>query len=223
MAEKFLTVSLLHVKDIARFFERISISPDFQFANQPCWLFTGKLNGDGYARVSFRGKHIMLHRIMYAWLCAPVPEWTPCGITIDHLCRRRHCCNPSHMELVPHKTNMERSNVHGLKVTHCIHGHPYDQSNTRYRKNGTRYCGTCHVENGKHRRLLHRQPVQPMTHCRSGRHLFTGENVQVRANGSRVCVRCIKIWREKNADRLKKYHKDKRVKLKLEKQLAVIP
>lgn len=29
-------------------------------------------------------------------------------------------------------------------ATHCIHGHAFDDSNTGFRKNGTRFCYECH-------------------------------------------------------------------------------
>jgi hypothetical protein len=45
------------------------------------------------------------HRIAYMIYKGDVPE----GLTIDHLCMNRLCCNPDHLELVTETVNQARS------------------------------------------------------------------------------------------------------------------
>jgi hypothetical protein len=49
---------------------------------------------------------VIAHRLSYEWLVGPVPE----GMELDHLCRVRHCVNPSHLEVVTHSVNVIRGN-----------------------------------------------------------------------------------------------------------------
>lgn len=70
-------------------------------------------NIDGYHRV-YNGVNatprcIFLHRSTWEVIHGPVPE----GYELDHLCRNRRCCNPSHLQLLTRsqhktKTNLER-------------------------------------------------------------------------------------------------------------------
>lgn len=137
----------------------------------------------------------MLHRLFYAWLVAPVPAWKPGGLTIDHKCRRRNCANPLHLELVPHKVNMERSAVCGPRVSACKNGHPYDTQNTRYKTNGARYCGHCHTLNDfRHRQKMReerlKKPKVIATHCQRG-HEFSADNTKLDYRGHRHCKTCL--------------------------------
>jgi len=146
MAENYLIVSHLSVKDITLHFSKIEICSEVEWSGTPCWLWTGKLNADGYARVRYSKKTVMLHRLFYAWLVAPVPAWKPGGLTIDHKCRRRNCCNPVHLEIVHHEVNMQRSAPYHYQKqkTHCPSGHSYSKDNLGLRANGYRYCLACH-------------------------------------------------------------------------------
>lgn len=56
-----------------------------------CWLWTGCLNSCGYGCWAVNGKSQLTHRLAYEALVGPIPE----GLTIDHLCRVRACCNPA--------------------------------------------------------------------------------------------------------------------------------
>lgn len=73
----------------------------------PCWLWTGRLNNKGYGRVTLWAKKrgYMAHRMAYEFAVGPIPD----GLEIDHLCRNRICCNPSHLEPVTHQENVRRA------------------------------------------------------------------------------------------------------------------
>jgi hypothetical protein len=64
---------------------------------------------------------------------------------LDHLCKRRDCVNVEHLEPVTRWENIRRSDVGRVNraKTHCPAGHPYEESNTRYDRRGSRYCLAC--------------------------------------------------------------------------------
>lgn len=71
----------------------------------PCHLWLRSVNKDGYAMVTREGKARTAHRWFYEQANGPVPE----GLTLDHLCRQRHCVNPAHLEAVPLRENIWRA------------------------------------------------------------------------------------------------------------------
>lgn len=70
----------------------------------PCWLYTGRLSVDGYARFGVDGRQTFVHRFAYELLVGPIPD----GLTIDHLCFVTYCQNPAHMEPVTRAENASR-------------------------------------------------------------------------------------------------------------------
>lgn len=71
----------------------------------PCWLWTDALDRDGYGRVKIDYHNVMPHRFAYEMLV----EFIPAGLTIDHVCRVRHCVNPAHMDPVTNAENVRRA------------------------------------------------------------------------------------------------------------------
>jgi len=70
-----------------------------------CWLWLGYRQKLGYGTFSDHSRHLMLaHRFAYELLVNAIPE----GLTLDHLCRVRHCVNPEHLEPVPLEVNIHR-------------------------------------------------------------------------------------------------------------------
>lgn len=108
-----------------------------------CWLWTaGRTNG-GYGMFGVEGNRtVPAHRYAYELLVGPIPG----GLTIDHLCRVRHCVNPAHLEAVTYAENNRRSTspsaLNSLK-THCPQGHAYDEANTYVAPRGDRMCREC--------------------------------------------------------------------------------
>lgn len=123
-----------------RFWEKVEHLTD------GCYRWTGSKSGTGYGRFwngeYLGGNHrrpilVSAHRWSYERFVGPIPT----GLEIDHLCRNRDCVNPTHLETVTHRENMQRAMA---LITHCPQGHPYDEANTLYRpKYGDRICRIC--------------------------------------------------------------------------------
>ena len=111
-----------------------------------CWLWTGTIGLKGYGRFFLAKKEKVVHRIFYELFKGAIPK----DLTIDHLCRVRHCVNPEHLEAVTSKDNVLR----GIGLTAicarriaCAKGHPYIDNSFKLTKkrDGTIYrrCRVC--------------------------------------------------------------------------------
>lgn len=79
----------------------------------PCWWASGRVNRNGYKRAFYAGREQVLHRVVYEILVASIPP----KLVLDHLCRCRDCCNPSHLEAVTISVNTRRGNAILFKKT----------------------------------------------------------------------------------------------------------
>ena len=111
-----------------------------------CWESRGRAVTDGYSQVQINGKTKRLHRAMWELLVGPIPD----GMTIDHICRNRGCCNPDHLRVMTQKENNESSPAYRAtrskkdwSVTHCDKGHEWSDESTYVASNGHRFCRTC--------------------------------------------------------------------------------
>jgi hypothetical protein len=84
-----------------------------------------------------------------------------------------------------------------MSNTHCRHGHPWNEANTRLNNRGDRYCIVCaRVQCEAYRRRQGKEPrttsshemVATLTHCRHG-HLWS-ETLRFNYRGDRFCVAC---------------------------------
>lgn len=109
-----------------------------------CWLWTGRLDRDGYGRVQMGDRDAMAHRVVRKLLAGPLST----GLQIDHLCRVRNCVNPEHLEEVTTQENSRRRNA---ARTHCKNGHELTTENVYLGSRSdetyvTRHCRACNRE-----------------------------------------------------------------------------
>jgi hypothetical protein len=114
-----------------------------------CWIWTASITRTGYGMMRDGAKNKLAHRIAYELHRGhSVPE----GLQLDHLCRKRNCINPYHLEAVTQSVNLLRSPELGKgtngneKKTHCPQGHPYDGDNLYVNPKGGRECVICRTE-----------------------------------------------------------------------------
>lgn len=86
-----------------------------------CWNWNGRINKQGYGRVSFEGVLSLAHRAVYEELVGLIPA----GLVIDHLCRNTLCVNPDHLEPVTQAENQRRglNGVLAPDPDYCRYGH----------------------------------------------------------------------------------------------------
>ncbi len=114
----------------------------------PRWVWQKSLNPKGYGRIRIGGRggrDHQVHRVAYEQFVGPIPH----GLQIDHLCRVRSCCNPTHLEPVTVRENGRRGTA-GTNLalwqaakTHCPRDHPYSGQNLYVDRTGRRHCRTC--------------------------------------------------------------------------------
>jgi hypothetical protein len=101
----------------------------------PCWPWRGYVRPNGYGRFMVAaGKPAYAHRYSYELAV----ERIPASMDLDHLCRRRDCVNPHHLEPVSRRENLRRSPVVMATRAVCKLGHV-----KRKRPNGKVVCPTC--------------------------------------------------------------------------------
>jgi len=104
-----------------------------------CHRWTGVHLPNGYGRV---GKDLV-HRRAYEEAYGSIPP----GLQIDHLCETRDCINVEHLRAVTPRENVLRSRTSPSAVnarkTECIHGHEFNEQNTRKNDDGSRTCRPC--------------------------------------------------------------------------------
>lgn len=109
----------------------------------PCWVWTASTSRAGYGSfVPVRGTTHLAHRIAYAEANGGIPE----GTQVDHLCRRRNCVNPEHLEAVSQRENTLRGAGRGARAVAanmCSRGHEFNEANTYTDASGGRRCREC--------------------------------------------------------------------------------
>jgi hypothetical protein len=123
-----------------------------------CWICSYAKDTSGYPQVSVAGRMMLVHRVTYDVMKGPIGI----GLQIDHLCRKRDCCNPSHLEAVTSRENTMRGDTipaRNAAATACPHGHPRTVENTFQsdsKPGRQKRCRACHVARARSYKLRFR-------------------------------------------------------------------
>lgn len=132
-----------------RFWEKVTRNSD-----DACWTWNAGVMSAGYGMFHpVKLQSVLAHRFAYEITIGPIAQ----GMHLDHtchndegcppgFCEHRLCVNPSHLEPVTSRTNVNRSHNSNIRKTHCPKGHEYTPENVRLqvKKNTTcRKCITC--------------------------------------------------------------------------------
>ena len=116
---------------------------------ETCWIWTAAKTGSGYGNFAPRnGQWVPAHIFAYELEHGAISRGDGVRLVLDHLCRRRDCVRPSHLELVTNRENILRGvgfAANYASATHCVNGHEFTPENTAYRARpeGGRLCVEC--------------------------------------------------------------------------------
>lgn len=120
-------------KQIKKFWAKVGRSTE-----NHCWLWKGAVRQDGYGAWAPSAKlsGAKPHRVAWKLLRGQIPD----GLTLDHLCMNKLCCNPTHLEPVTQSENTKRYMATKPLNLFCINGHA---------KQFGIPCNICIVENAR--------------------------------------------------------------------------
>lgn len=89
--------------------------------HEECWLWTQSCGSHGYGQTWDGSTVLLAHRVAWTLVNGEIPD----GLTIDHVCRNRKCCNPSHLRLL---SNIDNATDNGqISKTHCPARHDTEE------------------------------------------------------------------------------------------------
>ncbi len=74
-----------------------------------CWMWTASKDHRGYGQFVLGPTPKRAHRVAVLWSGREIPD----GYEVDHLCFKKACVNPAHLDIVTHGVNMFRAAMAG--------------------------------------------------------------------------------------------------------------
>ena len=137
---------------VKRFWDKVEIDNPHS-----CWEWRACLTIEGYGWFTNQGTQVLAHRFAYELVRGTIPD----GLTIDHLCRNKHCANPFHLEIVSRQENIRRWNDQRVVKTHCSKDHELTEENTYInKKTNQRRCKRCEAINRSRYRRMKRKEIR---------------------------------------------------------------
>ena len=104
-----------------------------------CWLWHGETDREGYGVHRNGSKRKAAHRAVWSQEFGEIPD----GKVLDHVCRRRNCVNPRHLEPVTQSVNEFRKSWRvRVKIVKCQFGHDL-KKHGRLTPEGGKVCRMC--------------------------------------------------------------------------------
>lgn len=104
------------------------------------WLWTAGKTGSGHGSFKVNGKNYGAHVYsMYLYNNFDLDSNTHSHVLHKPECNNKLCVNPDHLYIGTHQENMRDKQY----STHCPNNHEFTQQNTRYNRNGSKYCTFC--------------------------------------------------------------------------------
>jgi len=120
--------------ELQRFFGKVEVT------KRGCWRWRGARTESCRAVFSARHGAESAARTAFRWFIGSLSD----GIQVDHLCYRRDCVNPAHLEAVTAVENTRRAQ---RRHTHCRNGH--ERASNIRRHGNSRSCHSCYLASRK--------------------------------------------------------------------------
>jgi hypothetical protein len=107
-----------------------------------CWVIPSPSGYTEYDRVWYGRHYHAAHRLSYVLAEGPIPE----ALVLDHLCRKKRCVRPDHLEPVTVMENSRRGMLHRSRrppPTHCKAGHELNVANLYIGRDRRWKCRVC--------------------------------------------------------------------------------
>lgn len=75
--------------------------------SEGCWIWTGRLNKQGYGLTGIRGKSTLAHRTYWELIKGKIPD----GMCLLHSCDNKKCVNLDHLHIGTHAENMKEASI----------------------------------------------------------------------------------------------------------------